>query len=93
MFGKAVVRAQNKAGTTNITNNLVIPYDALLDADGSTGYVFVTNDNKTAHKLKVTVSGIEKNNVLISDGLQNINAVIIAGSAYLTEGSKIKIVE
>ena len=93
MFGKAVVYTQNRANIKTTSNMWSMPYDALLDADGSTGYVFVTNDNKTAHRIKVTVGGMDKDNVLISDGLQNVSAVIIAGSAYLTEGSKIKMSE
>ncbi len=90
MFGKAVISPEKKiAGTSS---SWAIPYDALLDGDGSNGYVFVTNDNKTVKKIKVTVSSIEKDQVIISDGLQNATSLIISGSAYLTEKSAIKVV-
>ncbi len=36
------------------------------------GYVFVTNDNKTAPKVKVVIAGVEKDHVIISQGLENI---------------------
>ncbi len=88
MFGKATVAP---AGHPALTGNWKIPYEALLDGDGNNGYVFITNDNKTAHKVKVTVAGIEKNTVTISDGLQNATALIISGSAYLTDNSVIRI--
>jgi len=88
MFGKAIIEpARQTAGS----GSWQIPYEALLDGDGSTGYVFVTNDNKTAKKLKVTVAGIDKNTVTISHGLENANALIISGSAYLTDQSTISV--
>lgn len=86
MFGKAVV---NPSGQTN--GSWKIPYEALLDGNGNSGYVFITNDHKTAQKKMVTISGIEKNTVTITDGLQDAKSLIVSGSAYLTDNSKISI--
>lgn len=88
MFGKAILHPSK---TMEHKGTWQIPYEALLDGDGSNGFVFVTNDHKTAHKVKVTVAGIEKNTVIISDGLQDAAALIISGSAYLTDNSPISI--
>lgn len=88
MFGKATLSPSKQM---EHKGNWQIPYEALLDGDGSSGYVFITNDNKTAHRVKVTVAGIEKNTVTISEGLENAAALIISGSAYLTDNSKISI--
>jgi RND family efflux transporter MFP subunit len=88
MFGKAILHPSK---TTEHKGTWQIPYEALLDGDGDSGFVFVTNDNKTAHKVKVAVAGIEKNTVIISDGLQDAAALIISGSAYLTDNSLISI--
>jgi RND family efflux transporter MFP subunit len=90
MFGKAKITPVVAAATTT-AGPWDIPYDALLEGDGSTGYVFVTSDNKTAHKATVTIAGMEKDHVIISNGLQNAGSLIISGSAYLTEGSAITI--
>ncbi|MVT11284.1 efflux RND transporter periplasmic adaptor subunit [Chitinophaga tropicalis] len=90
MFGKAVLSPSDTA-TTTANGPWAIPYDALLEGDGSNGYVFITNDNKTAHKIPVTISGMEKDKVIVSNGLQQAAALIISGSAYLTEGSTIKV--
>ncbi|WP_343693636.1 efflux RND transporter periplasmic adaptor subunit [Chitinophaga sp.] len=68
-----------------------IPYDALMEGDGSTGYVFITTDNKTAKKVTVTIGGMEKDVVIITKGLENAPALIISGSAYLTDGSPISV--
>ncbi|MBB6273681.1 RND family efflux transporter MFP subunit [Pedobacter cryoconitis] len=88
MFGKATLHPSR---TTEHKGTWQIPYEALLDGDGNSGFVFITNDNRTAHKVKVTVAGIEKNTVTISDGLQDAGALIISGSAYLTDHSAISI--
>lgn len=91
MFGKAtVIPSGQKSGNQTAGNgNWQIPYEALLDGDGSSGYVFITNDNKTAHKVKVTVAGIDKNTVTVTEGLGQAKALIISGSAYLTDQSSI----
>lgn len=89
MFGKAVIKSTPKKGA--VTTVWTIPYEALLDGDGSTGYVFVTNDNKTAHRVAVRIVGMQKDKVLIGDGLQQVQSLIISGSAYLKDNSFIVI--
>ncbi|SDH54504.1 efflux RND transporter periplasmic adaptor subunit [Chitinophaga filiformis] len=90
MFGKAVIKPVIVA-SANGQGPWAIPYDALLEGDGSTGYVYVTNDNKTAHKVAVTIAGMEADKVIISKGLQEAASLITSGSAYLTEGSIITV--
>jgi RND family efflux transporter MFP subunit len=87
LFGKGVIQPATLAPA----GSWAIPYQALLDGDGSTGYVFVTQDGRIAHKVKVRLSGMEKDHILISDGLQGAGSVIVSGSAYLTDSSPIHI--
>lgn len=87
MFGKAVITP------TQSVNVWAIPYDALLDGDAASGYVFITDDLKTAKKAKVTIAGIDNQRVLVSDGLENAKALVISGSAYLRDNSPIRIIE
>ena len=70
-----------------------IPYDALLDGDANAGYVFITNDNATAQKIKVQVGKIENQKIIVSGGLENVKALIVSGSAYLNDGSRIKVTD
>jgi hypothetical protein len=70
-----------------------IPYDALLDGDAKSGYVFITDDLKTARKARVTVAGIDHEHVLVSSGLENAKALVISGSAYLRDNSPIQIIQ
>ncbi len=87
----AAVASKGTAITTGNKGPWAIPYDALMEGDGSTGYVFVTNDNKTAKKITVTIGGMEKDQGIITQGLENAHALIISGSAYLTDGSPISV--
>ncbi len=86
LFGKATLFPSKKI------NGWSIPYDALLDGDENSGFVFITNDKKTAQKIKVDISKIAHNNVIIDNGLADANYLIVSGSAYLKDGSSIKVI-
>ncbi len=92
MFGQASIYTRPQENS-NASPTWSIPYDALLDGDGSTGYVFVTTDGKIAKKQQVTIAGIENNQVIITGSLQENQKLIIAGSAYLTDNSPIHIIQ
>ena len=92
MFGNGIITTgKGNFEAKSMVNSWSIPYEALLDGDGSTGYVFITNDNKTASRVKVVVAGMERDHVIISQGLENAGSLIISGSAYLTDHSLITI--
>lgn len=85
MFGKATIQtSQNSQGW-------LIPYEALLDGDAGQGFVFVTNDQQVAHRVPVRIERVERNQVLISEGLAGSEQVISSGSAYLSDNSRITI--
>jgi len=86
LFGKATIIP------TKSVSSFMIPYDALLDGGENEGYVFITNDHKTAQKVRVQLGAIQNDKISISGGLENATSLIISGSAYLTDGSKIKVV-
>ena len=93
MFGTGVIVTGNhqtvdKSGSETWS----VPYEALMDGDGSSGFVFVTNDSKTAEKTKVVIAGVEKDHVIISQGLEKSKLLIVSGSAYLTDKSPIQII-
>jgi len=85
MFGRASITP------TQRTDGWEIPFDAILDAQGSKGYVFVTTDGKTAKKVQVQLGKISSESVEVVSGLENYPQLIVSGSAYLTEGSMIEI--
>lgn len=75
------------------TNSWAIPYEAMLNGNHGEGYVFITKDKKTAKKVKVKISSLQKDNILISSGLENYQYLILAGSPYLKDGSEIKVIK
>ncbi len=87
LFGRATIYPTSKQTAYSL------PYDALLDGGENEGYVFVTNDNQTAKKVKVQLGAVQKDKITVLGGLENVGSVIISGSAYLTNGSKIKVVK
>jgi RND family efflux transporter MFP subunit len=70
-----------------------IPYEAVLDANGNEGFVFVTVDNKVAQKRPVIIESFDGNSIRVNSGLENASALIISGSAYLTDNSPIQIIK
>ncbi|CAL1517517.1 efflux RND transporter periplasmic adaptor subunit [Chitinophaga sp. MM2321] len=89
MFGRCHITASGNNSSTAWS----IPYAALLDGNGSSGFVFITNDHKTAQRIPVTIAGMEKDHVLISEGMEQAKALIISGSAYLKDQSPIRIIQ
>jgi RND family efflux transporter MFP subunit len=83
MFGKASIL------TGKVTYTTVIPYAALLEADGDKGYVFVTNNKKTVERKEVKLGRMYNDRVEVLSGLENNNLIVIAGSAYLSDKSTI----
>lgn len=91
MFGKVMIDC---SGTDQNSQDHTwsIPYEALMDANGSTGYVFVVNDNNTVSKVSVSIEGMNNNHVLISGNLEEAKSIVSTGNAYLTDKSKVQII-
>jgi RND family efflux transporter MFP subunit len=93
MFGNGVIMtAGHQLTDKSKSETWSVPYEALMDGDGSSGFVFVTNDSNTAEKTKVVIAGVEKDHVIISQGLEKSKLLIVSGSAYLTDKSPIQII-
>ncbi|MEZ4890011.1 MAG: efflux RND transporter periplasmic adaptor subunit [Crocinitomicaceae bacterium] len=76
----------------NATKSWFVPYEALLDGNNGKGYVFVTNDKKTAKRVAVQLASLQSESVMIKSGLENYKYLIVSGSPYLKDGSLIEIV-
>lgn len=70
-----------------------VPYESVLDANGNEGFVFVTNDQKTAIRQPVVIDSFDGKHIRISEGLENASGLIVSGSAYLKDQSPIVIVK
>lgn len=85
MFGKAII------STSRTQSVWTIPYDAILDADATTGYVFVTPDHKKAYRVQIDILSIDRDHVLVARGLEQAESLIVSGSAYLRDQANITI--
>lgn len=85
MFGKVLIHPSQQ------TEGWEIPYESLLDAQGSEGFVFVTDEKNQAKKIKVKLGKISTSSIQVLSGLENHHTLIVSGSAYLTDGSTIQI--
>ena len=85
MFGKVTLSPSVRK------EGWLIPYQALLDAQGDTGYVFVTTDGKTCKKIQIKLGSISQQTVQVISGLEEYKQLIVTGSAYLADGSTIEI--
>ncbi len=72
----------------------IIPVAALVNADGQQGSVFIPTENNTiAKKIKIEISSILNNSVVIKNGLDNIDKVITDGVEYLSDGERIRVID
>jgi multidrug efflux system membrane fusion protein len=80
--------------TSEMLAGHVIPIEALVEADGNSGYVFAPDaSGKTVRKIPVKIAGIIGSRVAIKAGLDNVTDVVTDGAAYLTDGSHIQMVD
>jgi RND family efflux transporter MFP subunit len=71
---------------------LSVPFDALVEGKNDSAYVYVTSGNKAFRKA-VKVAYLKGSKAFVSSGISATDQVIREGSAYLTDGSIVKIVK
>ncbi len=70
----------------------IIPIEALAEADANIGTVFTLDSvTNTVRRVQVGIDRIFDEKIAISHGLENVSHVITAGTAYLREGSVVKV--
>lgn len=84
-------------GNAEITPSLIqkhttIPIDAIVEGNGDEAFVYVVVEGK-ARKMPIKLVGMDNVSVFVASGLAGITQVITDGSAYLVDGSKVKVVK
>ncbi|MFC0184865.1 RND family efflux transporter, MFP subunit [Pseudarcicella hirudinis] len=69
-----------------------VPLDAIIEGNGKDAYVFVLEGN-IAKKHLVKLAGVTTDKAFVESGLSGIQSVITDGSAYLVDGTKVKVVQ
>lgn len=85
LFGRAEIYPSAQ------TDGWELPYEALLDAQGDTGFVFVVKNDSLAQKIPVKLGKLSAKNIQVTAGLEGYSHLIVTGSAYLTDGSIIQV--
>lgn len=86
MFGKAEIYtgASSKA--------MVIPYDALVEADGDKAFVFAVSGDHVK-RVPIDIAGFDNKQVYVKSGLENVSDIVVSNSAFLNEQSAIRIIK
>ncbi|MCW3124663.1 MAG: Efflux transporter periplasmic adaptor subunit [Bacteroidetes bacterium] len=86
LFAKAEIKPTDDA------SYISAPVDAVVEGNGKEAFVFIAENGK-ARRLPVRVAFIKDGQILLSSGLEDGTAIITDGSAYLTEGVSVKVVQ
>jgi multidrug efflux system membrane fusion protein len=69
-----------------------VPIEALVDADGERGNVFVLSaDGARAQRRPVRVAYLSAGRAALREGLDGVGAVVTDGAAYLTDGARVRV--
>ncbi len=84
-------------GNAQITPSVIqkhtsIPIEAIVEGNGNEASVYVIENGK-ARKLPVQLAGVDNTRAFVTSGLAGVSQVITDGSAYLVEGSKVKVIK
>lgn len=71
---------------------MMVPIEALVEADGSRGTVFVLKDGR-AERREVTIAFLAGERVALAGGVAAGEQVITAGAAYLQNGAAVQVRE
>jgi membrane fusion protein, multidrug efflux system len=71
-----------------------VPIEAINEADGSEAVIYALNDdNVTVRRVPVRLGFIHGDRIAVVSGLEQVARIATAGSAYLTDGSRVKVVQ
>ena len=70
---------------------VVGPVEALVEADGNNAVVYTVNDD-VAQRRDITIASINDRYVAVTAGLDDASLVVGAGSVYLSDGAKVRVV-
>ncbi len=87
MFGKATILTQHQ------TSSKIIPYDALIEADGNKAFVFTLTPGNKVKKVPIIIEEFNNQQVYVKTGLENTKQIIVSNSAFLNEESQIKVIK
>jgi multidrug efflux system membrane fusion protein len=89
LFAKAILMPRKAARSGG---GVRVPVEAIVEGDGKRAFVFVP-DNGGVRKIPVIIGELTNTHAIIVQGMEGIEAVITAGSPYLSERSRVRVVQ
>ncbi|GAB3642000.1 efflux RND transporter periplasmic adaptor subunit [Spirosoma arcticum] len=86
MFGRATLQTGRSSRQT------VIPYEAVVEANGNDAFVFVPQGKNRVRRVPIVIDRFDDHHVVVKRGLEQVSAVVVSNSAFLNESSTIQIV-
>ena len=77
---------------SEMQEDVLVPMDALLEADGSRGIIFVVDSAQTARERAVVVGGLVGERVVVRSLPSDTLTVIVSGAAYVNDGVRVAMV-
>lgn len=69
-----------------------VPVDAIIEGNGDHAFVYVVENGK-AKRVSLLIAYVNNQQAFIREGLAGVSQVVTDGSAYLVEGTKVKVVK
>jgi RND family efflux transporter MFP subunit len=83
--------AKVSLGANESINNMVIPYEALVEANGDDAFVFTPIDGNKIKRIPIKIASFNQSSVAVRSGLENVKAIIVSNTAFLNENTPITI--
>ena len=85
LFGTVKINPSVKKNGTSISVN------ALIEGNNNHAFVYIIGENSTAKKIPIDIEFIANDRAFLKNFPVEIKQVITSGSAYLVDGSKVKV--
>ncbi|MBA4322476.1 MAG: hypothetical protein C0408_06620 [Odoribacter sp.] len=72
---------------------IMVPVEAIVEADGQGGYVYSVSDSMTVIKIRIEIVTIIGSKAAIRGDLEGISEIVSEGAAYLRDGARVKVVK
>lgn len=89
LFANAVISPRKTIGGGGVR----VPVEAIVEGDGKRAFVFVPDGKGGVRKIPVVIGELTNSHAVIVQGMEGVDAVITAGSPYLSERSRVRVVE
>ncbi len=75
------------------TNVMKVPVEAIVDADGETGYIYAVDGSGKAVRTRVNIVSITGSYAAVSGISGEVKEIVSGGAAYLKDGMKVEVVK